>query len=173
MLTGKIAILAAIRDCYEPYIRFWIDYHLGIGATHVFIYDNESIEPIPDYGDQVTVTRWPGPHGQLAAFRHGLDVVRAGGFEWAALIDDDEFIVIPERTLPEFLSGFPDAPGVCLNWLNFGSSGWKAPPPNGDVFAAFTKCFPKAASIHKHVKTISRVAEAVSLHNPHFCVYRD
>ncbi|MBI3156020.1 MAG: hypothetical protein HYZ20_11475 [Burkholderiales bacterium] len=72
MPVGKIAILAAIRDCYEPYIRFWIDYHLGIGASHIFIYDNESLEPIPEYGEHVTVTRWPGVHGQLTAYRHGM-----------------------------------------------------------------------------------------------------
>ena len=173
MPVGRIAILASIRDCYEPYIRFWIDYHLGIGASHIFIYDNESSQPIAAYGRHVTVTRWPGLHGQLAAYRHGLSVLKSDGFEWGALIDDDEFIVIPEQTLPEFLEGFPGEVGVSLNWRNFGSSGRTDPPPDGDVFSSFDRCFPKAAPVHKHVKTISRVAEVKSIRNPHFCVFRN
>ncbi|MBI3156017.1 MAG: hypothetical protein HYZ20_11460 [Burkholderiales bacterium] len=102
-----------------------------------------------------------------------MDVIKAGGFEWAALIDDDEFIVIPERTLPEFLDGYPEEVGVCLHWLNFGSSGRKEPPPDGDVFATFDRCLQRAAPVHKHVKTISRVAAVKSLHNAHFCVFRN
>ena len=61
---NKIALVSSIRDCPDPYLQFWIQYHLGIGVDHIFIYDNESDTPIVVENPKVTVTRWPGKAGQ-------------------------------------------------------------------------------------------------------------
>lgn len=168
----KIVLITSIRDCLPNYVHHWVGYHLSIGFDHIYLYDNESNEPVRVKNDKVSIKRWPGAHGQISAFNDGLACARADGAEWVAFLDDDEYLIIPDATVPEFLGAAPLAvPGVSLNWLNFGTSGKFGPAVDGDVFANFTKHYKKDAEIHKHVKSISRVRDIAAIVNPHFCVY--
>ena len=168
----KIALITSIRDCLPMYVRHWVDYHLAIGFDHIYMYDNESDEPIRCKNERVTLKIWPGAHGQIGAFKDGFARAKEDGAEWVAFLDDDEYLVIPDKTVPELLQALPVCtPGLSFNWLNFGTAGKFGPAADGDVFANYTKHYRKDDELHKHVKTISRVRDVADIVNPHFCVY--
>jgi hypothetical protein len=73
----------------------------------------------------VTIVRWPsvlGASPQRAAYQ---DFVERYKYKvtWTAFIDIDEFINLKKHSsIGEFLSDYPKAQGVGINWRVFGSS---------------------------------------------------
>jgi len=169
---NKIALVSSIRDCPDPYLKFWIQYHLGIGVDHIFIYDNESDTPIVVENPKVTVTRWPGKAGQISAYNDSLSVLKKKDYEWVAYIDDDEFIMLSESDLPTYLNSLDSSTsGIGMNWLMFGSNGQEETIPDGNVFKAFTLGIAEDYSINKHIKTIAKIKQISRIPSPHFVDY--
>ena len=174
-MSTSVAIVMCTRDCPRPYLKHWLEYHLSIGATHIYLYDNESIDLVEPFDDnRITLKRWEGAHAQTAIYQDALQIIKNEGlYEWVAFIDDDEYIIIPDYTLPEFLYCCvpPFAAGVTLSWKNFGSSGIEETLSDGDVFKSFSYCLSKTDQFNYFVKTISRVNQIFTVFNPHFCLY--
>lgn len=132
-----IAIVAIVKD-EERYIGEWLDFHMLIGVTAVFIYDNGSSDRTVDilrqsrWADRITVVPWRNFDRairiQNAAYNHALANF-GERYRWMAFIDVDEFIV-PKRAddLNAALSAFEDVPALSLPWHMFGPSGHQTRP---------------------------------------------
>ena len=132
-----IAIVAIVKD-EERYIGEWLDFHMLVGASAVYIYDNGSSDRTVDilrqsrWADRVTVVPWRNFDRairiQNAAYNHALANF-GERYRWMAFIDVDEFIV-PKRadSLNAALSAFEDVPALSLPWHMFGPSGHAARP---------------------------------------------
>ena len=152
----ELAICAIFRE-EAPFLDEWISFHVGVGITHFYLYSNCSTDhfrhvlaPWVD-GKYVTLTDWPRPVGQLAAYKHCLARAR-GESQWLAFIDIDEFLFSPQVTdIAYILKGYTDLPGVEVWQLFFGSNGHRTRPAV-PVTEAYTMRAPKSRT---SVKTIA------------------
>jgi hypothetical protein len=124
----ELAICAIFRE-EAPFLREWIEFHVGVGVTHFYLYNNFSTDQFRSELDPfirdglVTLTDWPVPVGQLSAYRDCLKRHRMDA-RWIAFIDIDEFLFSPiERDVRRILAEFNDKPGVHVWQFFFGSSG--------------------------------------------------
>lgn len=167
-----VALCLRFRD-EARFLNEWLEYHLAAGIDHFFLYNNFSqdnfqavLQPFIDAG-QVTLIDWPrvpaSPAAEEDCIRRAL-----GRFAWVGFLDADEFVVIRDgRSIPEFLSGFPKAPGVALHWRYFGSSGHRARPQE-PVIVAYRQ---RAPAPNRHVKTFVRTSRGAQCRNPHSWFY--
>jgi hypothetical protein len=135
-LPDGISICTVIRN-EGRYLLEWIAYHRAIGIRDIFIYDNESSDHTPQLLSKLQkkgylrYMRWETPPDrspQLSAFEHYIRVNQSDcGF--VALIDLDEFIMLPEccRNINEYFMKqdlFREQIGaIAVNQRVFGSSG--------------------------------------------------
>ena len=78
--------------------------------------------------DQVTIIHWPQRPGQLSAYRHFIDIF-APGFDWAAFIDLDEFLLpLDAGSVPDVLERSGTASVVLAHWRVFGPGDWTEQP---------------------------------------------
>jgi cellulose synthase/poly-beta-1,6-N-acetylglucosamine synthase-like glycosyltransferase len=114
----------------DPYMPEWIEYHLKIGVTQFYIYNNGSQIPLTTslkkYIDLGVVTPEviEGVGVQTKAHAHCLEKY-GSQCQWIAFIDADEFLVPKTLTgsLPDFLTAYEPYGGLAVNWLVFGSNG--------------------------------------------------
>lgn len=166
----SIALVLITKGCPAPYLEFWVRHHLGTGVSHIYLYDNGGDVTLS--GTKLTVIPWPGVRVQVDAYNHA---VRNFGHlhEWVGFLDDDELLFVREGTLASFLESVsPEAAGVCLNWLMFGTSGVQGTIPDGDMLSGFRKCAPSAYGENQHVKTIARTRCIDYVASPHYCAYK-
>jgi hypothetical protein len=157
------------------YIAEWIEYHLLVGVTKFYIYDNGSTDNLknvlsPYIKDNIVeYIFYPGKNKQTPMCNNVCRRARKNTF-WLAILDIDEFLVpVSAATIPEYLKNFEDVPGIEINWVLYGSSGHKE-KMDGLVIERF-----KAHSLfshpkNRHVKTIHN-PRAVWVANCHNAIY--
>lgn len=162
-----LAICAIFRE-EAPFLDEWLTFHAGIGATHFYLYNNFSTDHFREVlqpwirAGWVTLTEWPVPVGQLAAYR---DCLRRFQHEarWIAFMDVDEFLFSPQAVniLP-LLETFAHLPGIEVWQIFFGASGHDQ-RPLAPVTESYTMCAPARATT---VKTIAnpRMIYKVGVH---------
>lgn len=153
------------------YIREWIEYHLLVGISHFYIYDNESTDGLEEIlkpyieKDIVTYRYFPGKLMQMPCYRDALKHYRLES-EYLAFIDADEFIVpvkyesIPE-TIDRIIEHYNTHPfrveyqigGIAVNWRWYGSSGHKQ-KQDGLLLEHYTRRAENDYPRNAHVKTI-------------------
>jgi hypothetical protein len=155
----------------------WIEYHLKIGVTQFYIYNNGSQIPLTTslkkYIDMGVVTPEviEGVGVQTKAHAHCLEKY-GSQCQWIAFIDADEFLVPKTLTgsLPDFLTAYEPYGGLAVNWLVFGSNG-HIEKQNGQIHN-YTKRALKSHPINGHIKTIVQTrhvkAPAADPHHFHF-----
>jgi hypothetical protein len=168
--------VALIVKNEAEYIAEWIEYHLLVGVTKFYIYDNDSTDNlkevllpyIKDVG-YVEYIYYPGKNRQIYMCNDAVKRSEKDTF-WLAVIDTDEFIVpLSTSTLPEFLRDFEDVPGLEINWLLYGSNGHKN-KTEGLVMERFkTHALPEYF-VNRNVKSIHN-PRAVFYANAHNAVY--
>ena len=144
--TKKITELARITPQYDcsvcliirdenEYLKEWLEWHIGQGVQHFYIYDHGSIEAVaefvsrlePSIAAAVTVTDWSGSHtnAQHEAYNDCLE--RFGGdTKWLGFIDSDEMVRVKDgKKLPEFLADFTDYAGLFIPWVVYNANGQK------------------------------------------------
>jgi hypothetical protein len=171
-----LAICALYRD-EAPYLAEWVEFHLLVGVTRFFLYNNLSEDTHRDvlapYVSEgvVELVDWPLWPGMKQAYsdclaRHKDDT------RWIAFTDVDEFLFSPSgKLVPELLADYERWPGVGVNWAQFGTSGHRAKPP-GLVIENYVQRS-NAAWLNSWIKTIadpSRVEKPAS--NNHWLHYR-
>jgi len=125
-----LAVVAIVKN-EAPYLQEWINYYLSLGATHFYIYDNESTDNIRDilaaYPEEViTYINFPGSRRQLDAYNDAL--TRFGKrCHYMAFLDADEFIYVQNQQLNflDLLFNYfsqNHVGGLAINWQVFGSS---------------------------------------------------
>jgi glycosyltransferase involved in cell wall biosynthesis len=123
-----LSVVAIVKG-EAPYMAEWLEYHLLMGVEKFYIYDNGStdnlLEILQPYIQDgiVEYINFPGKLRHLPAYNQAVRRLQDRSF-WIAFIDLDEFIVpVETRTIPEFLRGFEQFPGIEINWVLYGSSG--------------------------------------------------
>lgn len=143
----EIAICAIAR-LENLYIREWVDYHLKMGFTHIYLYDNnrENEERLSvvlteanvlkddtlcgndDESSYSKVTIIPIHHRSYAQMYAYKDCYSFGRFDWLLYIDIDEFFTFADTNLSieEWIkrTAFPqDADAILINWMCYGDCG--------------------------------------------------
>jgi len=163
---GQRTAVVCIAKNEDRTVREWIDYHLKLGFDKIFMYQNDWTCDIEH--ERLVKIRWDGSVMQMPAYNHWLGSEYRKDFDWAAIIDCDEFIVLHKhKTISDFLSEFDHPVGVSPNWVFFGSGGQESPYPNPEsLIKRFTFRNEKA---NQHVKTILNLrcnAAMEGSHNP-------
>lgn len=126
------SICLIIRDENE-YLREWLDWHIGMGVEHFYIYDHASKQSVrefvqamgAEYVERITLTEWGGRHenAQVEAYNDCLARFR-GESRWIGFIDTDEQVRLRTgQSLPQFLKGYESYAGVYMIWLTYGANG--------------------------------------------------
>lgn len=172
--TRKCCIVTTVRN-EGVYLIDWISYHKSIGIDQIFVYSNNNddgsdvlLEALDAAGEIIWMRNSVdgGTSPQYKAYGHAFglqsDVLN---FEWALLIDLDEYLVIDKSkfgNVGEFLDWQRDlgASSIMLTWQVVGSSGqalWhdRPVPERFDDRQAreptLTKCFTKPnITVHSH-----------------------
>lgn len=181
-MTHRTACLCAIaRDEATADVREWVCYHLGLGFTHVALYDNGSRKPLREIlaplvaRGAVSVTDFPLREApQLSAYFHALRIWRGRAF-WLAFLDIDEFLVPPGGNaadasgpvLSRLLRPYERFGGVVLHWMMMGSGGHLRRPPGGTLVN-----YREALGLDCHVKSIVRPEQVARPLSPHHFAYR-
>lgn len=172
----EVAICCIVKN--EQYLPEWVAYHVLIGVSRFYIYDNESAisvgEVLKTYvkSGLVEVIPIKGAVMQVPAYNHCLK--NYGRYcRWIAFIDADEFIVPKNQTgnLPQFLTAYEDYGGLGVNWLVFGSNG-HVTKPDGPQTANYMRRSLKTTSFNEHIKSIIQPRFALKAIDPHHFIYR-
>jgi len=162
------AAIVCIAKNEDLYIEEWVNYHLSIGFSHIYVYDNNDTktETLLKLAENPNITvidvlgrnnlikknYQPGCYKE-AYFKYG------NLYDWIAFFDIDEFLVLHNYTLNEFLTKFKDTDVIHINWRYFGDNDlvfydnrpvmkrFKNPAPENVKYA---KTFPE----NNHVKSI-------------------
>ena len=138
-------IICAIAKNENAYLYEWATYHLALGFSHIYLYDNNDVddEQITDvlntdeFIGKITIIDVRGQ--KYIQKRVYNDCYRTRMFDWCAFIDIDEFIVLEKhKNISEFLQKYTCQDAIYLNWKCYGDSGqvsYKAL----DVTQRFTK----------------------------------
>ena len=110
-----------MRDERPFYIDEWINWHRSIGVEKFLIFDDSSDPPIQPR-ENVTVVPVYGWFLQLPVYNNALKWLDS---QWIAFIDADEFIVPHNYDLQKTLDAYKDFSALGVNWLVFGSNGYK------------------------------------------------
>lgn len=182
-MTLRAACLCGIaRDEAADDVREWVCYHLGLGFSHVALYDNGSREPLREVlaplvaRGVVSVTDIPLRDApQLSAYFHALRLWRGQTF-WLAFLDIDEFLVPlsgpgPTDAVPplsRLLRPYERFGGLVLHWMMMGSAGHLRRPPGGTLAN-----YGEALGLDGHVKSIVRPELVTRPLSPHHFAYRE
>jgi len=165
------AVICAIARDEELYLDEWIKYHLALGFSHVYLYDNAdsvSITHLIDtFPGQVTVIHCPGHAMQMTAYAHFLATYNSDDIKWVSFHDVDEFIVLKKHVdILGFLNDHCATGAVCINWYLFGTAGNQGYSPE-PVVKRFRY---KSATMDRHVKGICCIRDIATVYNAHFAI---
>ena len=160
----KIALVRIAKN-EDDYIEEWVNYHLKLGFSKIFIYENNwrcvienpNVVKIPFDGEVV----------QVSAYNHFIENNKEN-FDWVGFIDVDEFLVLKtDNDVNEFLNRFNDYYGVGINWVLFGDNGLERIDKNYSVLERFTK---RQIDVNQHIKSFlnfqSKQNFKMGVHNP-------
>ena len=97
-MDRKKLVVCAIFENEAVHLPEWLAYHHAAGVEHFVLYDNDSTDASaqavrePPVAQHVTLIRWPQRPGQVAAYRHFIDIF-APSFEWVAFLDVNDFLL--------------------------------------------------------------------------------
>jgi len=174
MSTDEIRpVILCIAKLEGNYIEEFVKFHLALGFSHIFIYDNEDIptyrEILKNYSDHlITVIHYPTKYQQMNAYYHFINnILFNSNITHVACIDVDEFIVLKQHNnikdfIKEFIVG--DCQGIGMNWRFFGSSGHTEAKTEEPLTKRFTLC-QKDGNVH--IKTLFKKDNFVRFNTMH------
>lgn len=172
MTKYKLSICAIAKN-EGAYLLEWLEFHKLVGVEHFYFYDNESndntreILDLYEKSGYISYHYWDSqkikkeqakyrkskyaPHKY--AVQHCLENYCYES-EWIAFLDLDEFLFSPKKNdLKDVIEDYRNFPGVLVNWLSFGSSGYLT-KPKGLQIENFTKRAKGNHRLNRFVKTI-------------------
>lgn len=172
----SLAVCAIVRN-EGKFIREWLEWHIMMGVSKFYLYDNDSndntaavLRPFVKKGI-VEYIFYPGKYRQIAAyndciFRHKYDC------EWMAFIDADEFLhPLGQESVLEILrtmgKSYPQMGALAVNWRVYGSGGHISSVSG--VISSYTRRAKDGYKDNSHIKSIvnpRRVRRFVSAHYP-------
>lgn len=172
--------IVAIAKNESVNIREWVAYHLAMGASIIYLYDNESEDDtkvqVKDFIEQgkVVYIYFPGKNQQLPAYNHAIKNFK-DKCKYMAFIDCDEFLAVPEdkklvKIVDDIISNTKNAGGLGVNWALYGSSGYEK-KQQGLLIETFRTRGKNDAWPNFHVKTIVNPRLVKQYISPHFPLY--
>jgi hypothetical protein len=176
------AVVCCIAKNEGPYILEWITYHLKLGFSHIYIYDNnDDSESLPNYlsktelfknektKNKIIIIPFPGKGRQVEAYNNFI-MHQSHKHKWVAVLDCDEFIVLKTwEPITNFLSKVCKQGSLVLHWRIFGDSG-RTNYSSEPVTERFTMCW---KNLYGLVKSISLCADVNNYTNPHFSILKN
>lgn len=159
-------------------IKEWIEFHKLVGVERFYIYDNNSTdntrEILKPYikSEEVIMKKWRIRPIQLRAYDDCLQRV-CNETTWLAFIDADEFLFgTKEDNIKKLLQDYEQYPGVVVNWLVFGSSGYDK-KPEGLVIEKYNLRGHLSFKENNVIKSIVQPKLTISTSlNPHNFIYK-
>ncbi|MBX4994119.1 hypothetical protein ABID08_003602 [Rhizobium binae] len=163
------------------YLDEWIQFHLLVGISHFYIYDNgstdQSLSILRGYENAgiVTVVPWRPfsvwANTQILAYAHAVSNFGSRS-RWMAFFDLDEFMFPTHApSLIEFLQAREQEQAICVAGVNFGTSG-HAVRPTGLVTENFRQAVPMDVQREYpkllNVKSIVQPAQIRSIESAHW-----
>ena len=163
----RACILATLRN-EGPYILEWLAYHMSLGFEHFFLYTNDNEDGSDDLlaalvklGHVTLITNdVRNVRPQYKAYGHAFKALpHILDYEWALVIDGDEFLVLaPDRGFSDirhYLDWICTRPAdaIAFNWLMFRSFGIEEADLNTPVTRRFMR---RADKIDVHIKSMLR-----------------
>ena len=153
------------------YLEEWLAWHLGMGADHIYIYDNGSRLPvagsIPEkYRERITVIDYPSDSdlAQTEAYDHWIANYRQET-KWVAFLDTDEFLRVVDGTdIREFMKSYEDIDVLCVRFLTYNASG-QLRRKEGTVRKRFTQTVELQVTPHKSICKADRL-EKMGIRTP-------
>jgi len=172
----KKICLVAIAKNEDHYLQEWIDYHLKLGFDGIHIFQNDWRFKNPIHNEKVYFHEYDGKtyvsHEPIwvrnVQSRCYTEFLRNyyEKYEWAAVFDIDEFLVLKETNdVKEFIKNYDNYDCLIINWAMFGNSGLETfDEKNTSVIKRFTKRKDKQ---HGQFKSICKLGPNV-IHQVHF-----
>lgn len=136
-------VLVCIAKNEENYIDEWIQYHIKLGFSKIFIYENDwRYDGDFKNSNFIELIEFDGPLKQVEAYNYFIENYYKD-YNWAGFIDVDEFVVLKQdKDISSFLEKYNEYNSLGLNWNMFGSNGLKF---DGEysVIKRFLKCHKK------------------------------
>jgi Domain of unknown function. len=126
--------ICCIAKLENNYIREWVEYHLQLGFSKIFIYDNN--EPwgeifddiLSDYihAEKVQIIDCRGKTVyHLFAFNDCYNTY-GNDYDWIAFFDVDEFLTFSEnsnyKNIDDYLKDIKDFNLIHINWMSYGDN---------------------------------------------------
>jgi len=172
--NSSVILFTNARD--EPNIAEWIAHHLLLGFDKVVVFDHLSIIPISstiktNFNGRLNIIRVDGIGAvKLEFMKKALNIATNGNFSWMLYLDADEFLNLNKfNNIKNFLDNFKQADSIGINWLMFGSSGYKS-QPKGLITENFIR---SELRLNKHVKSFVRPSTVARIDNPHYYIIID
>ncbi len=173
-----LAVCTIIRN-EAKFLREWIEWHVLIGVSKFYLYDNDSdddtaaiLRPYVQKG-LVEYIFYPGRYRQIPAYNDCV-VKHRYDCEWIAFIDCDEFLhPLGEESvldiLREMKKGNEYVAGMAVNWRMYGSSGYVSSP--GGVIAHYIHRAEDENEDNKVIKSIVNPRRVRCFFSAHYPVY--
>lgn len=132
--TEETAALCLVQKDELPFLDEWADYHLAIGFTDIYIYDNmdNSTEMLNWHAvkrnkdPRLHIIPYPGDKVQAKVYKHCAWLVKQQNHTWVSNLDADEFLVLKKHTnVLDFAREYVPEGHLALSWEIFGTSGRK------------------------------------------------
>jgi len=151
-------VIVCIAKLESDYIKEFVQYHLALGFTRIYIYDNEIVPTyeklLKEYINNITVIHLPFKYCQYIALKDfTTKYLKKDKITHVIHIDIDEFIALKKHNnICDFIKEYikDDCVGIGINWRFFGSSN-QTQQTNFPVTQRFTMCQKDG---DKHIKTL-------------------
>lgn len=129
--TSTVAMCLIVKDVL-PYIDEWMDFHISLGFSPIYLYDNSpEFELLPwledrrnDIRQHIRLFHFPQAPGQVPAYKQCIQR-DAKNETFAALFDSDEFLVLMKHdNVIDFMDQYCDenCGQLSINWKMMGTS---------------------------------------------------
>jgi len=169
--NSSIILFTNARD--EPNIAEWIAHHLLIGFDKIVVFDNLSKIPISslvknNFNKRLEIITYNGSGNvKLTLMKKALEMSEKENHSWMLYLDADEFLNINKYdNVKSLLDNFSKADSIGVNWLMFGTSGFKV-QPKGLITENFIR---SEIKLNPHIKTFVRPSAVIRATNPHFFI---
>lgn len=168
----KTALVCIAKD-EDEYLIEWIDYHLKLGFTDIFVYQNNwrFNGHCKDYTN-VHFIELDGHRMQNKCYNDFI-VDNYMKYDFIACFDVDEFLYINDGTLEDFLSSHKDHDAIYVNWRLFGDNNLKKVWCDCyTVLIRFIQCDDKLHRLGKFIINTKRCRDSIAYVNPHIVAFK-
>jgi Glycosyl transferase family 2 len=124
-VTEMAAICAMVKN-EEAYLDEWVDYHVALGFSEIYVYDNSPDHDLQQWGltkKNLTLIHFPGKGKQGVAYLNCAKNAQKK-HTWATFFDADEYLVLKKHeTVVELLHDHCREGALSINWIIMSSSG--------------------------------------------------